>query len=75
MASASLRDGSCLTFADASPVTAVGNLDHNLASDVTILHVLHCRWCLAQRLGPVDNRSDLAGLNELGERSKVRGVL
>src|SRR5450755_1278093 len=50
-------------------------VDDDFAAGVAIPHVLDGRGGLAQRVGPVDDRPDLAGLDEPGEREQVRRVL
>ena len=49
--------------------------DDDFAPGVAVPHVLDGRRCLAQRVGPVDDWPDLAGLDEAGERKEVRRVL
>src|ERR1035438_460275 len=50
-------------------------VDDDFALGVAVPHVLDGRGGLAQRVGPVDDRPDLAGLDELGEREQVWRVL
>ena len=46
-------------------------VDDDLAPRVAVLHVPDGRGHLAQRVGPVDDRCHLAGLDEFGERLQV----